>query len=383
MAVADSGVDPDDTRFSFWLNPAEKNGQQGVNEDENEFFDDIVGADVASRDGDPEPDTSAKNKDHGTFVAGLVFGGTRSGTFWAPARDRIHLLAIKISGGQSAKPETITGAAVLDAVRYANERAHVVNLSLEKYAEWGALRDQIALAPGTLFVVAAGNRGGDVDTKAAYPAVLGGVNARNVITVGAHDGRGGIASFSNKGATAVDLLAPGCDLESTVLGNTFLRSNGTSAAAPLVSFTAALLYDAGLRKPWEIKQRIVAATDPDPGLHGIVWSEGRLDVAAALDLRKDRIRTTDGRLLRGIVTNPGITIDGTPVQMRRVLKLVPLVRDAAGQHARVALRTDQSLSFRESVTNANSLTIRTEAGTETLALSQVRDFVRRTYEPVN
>lgn len=381
VAVADSGVDPADPRFAFWRNRREAEGTQGVNDDENEYYDDIVGADVASRDGDPAPDAASKQKDHGTFVAGLVFGGTRGGAFWAPARDRIRLLAVKLSGGAGVSADTITGAAVLDAVRYANERAPIVNLSLEKYAEWGALRDQIALAPGTLFVVAAGNRGGDVYTSAVYPAALGGENARNVVTVGAHDGAGALAAFSNRSGKAVDLLAPGCDLESTVVGDGVYRSSGTSAAAPLVSFTAALLYDAGLRKPWEIKQRLVVATDPDPRLRGVVWSEGRLDVAAALDVRQDRIRTTDGRVLRGTVTNPAIRLGGTPVPMRRILKLVPLARDAAGQHARVALRVDQSFEFDDYVVDASSLTIHNDAGNQTLGLGEIRDFVRRVFEP--
>lgn len=381
ISVADSGVDPADVRFAFWSNHREREGEPGVNDDDNEYYDDVAGADVASHDGDPAPDATAKQRDHGTFVAGLAFGGTRGGALWAPSHERIRLLPVKLSGGPGVPVDAITGAAVLDAVRYANERAPIVNLSLEKYAEWGSLREWIALSPGTLFVVAAGNRGADVYTSAVYPAALGGESARNVVTVGAHDGSGAIATFSNRSAAAVDVLAPGCDLESTRAGGGSMRASGTSAAAPLVSYAAALLYDAGLRRPAEIKQRLVVAADSDPKLRGVVWSEGRLDIAAALDLRHDRIRTTDGRVLRGIVTNPAIRLGDTNVPLRRILKLVPLAPGAAGQRARIALRVDQAIEFDEYLVNATSLTIRTASGTETLPLAEIRDFVRRTLQP--
>src|SRR5690606_8387371 len=106
-----------------------------------------------------------------------------------------------------------TSAGVASGFAWAGSRnLPVVNASLGGGGYSQLMRDAIEAAPNTLFVVAAGNDGRNVDMTPAYPCAY---PSPNVLCVAAIDDRGELAGFSNRGAASVDVGAPGVQITST------------------------------------------------------------------------------------------------------------------------------------------------------------------------
>jgi PKD repeat protein len=180
---------------------------------------------------------------------------------------------------------TIDGAiACLDFAR--THGANVVN------ASWGtttftsqALHDSIASLrdAGIMFVAAAGNSAADNDVTPLYPASYSDLD--NIIAVAATDESDNLASFSDYGATNVDLGAPGAQIGSCWNGSDsdYEYDDGTSMAAAMVS-GAVVVMEAHFRGEsyQQIKQQILANVDSRPGLQGKCLSGGRLNLYKAL-----------------------------------------------------------------------------------------------------
>jgi len=94
----------------------------------------------------------------------------------------------------------------------------------------------------------------------AYPAAS--PNA-NILTVAAIDQFGRLSSFSNYGATSVDIAAPGENIVSTVPGG-YGISGGTSMAAPHAVGVAALALSAlsGTPTPTALRARVMSTGQP-------------------------------------------------------------------------------------------------------------------------
>src|SRR5262249_279268 len=135
-------------------------------------------------------------------------------------------------------------------------------------------------AEGMLFVAAAGNNGVDNDTALTYPASY---NLDNIIAVAATDHNDALASFSNYGATTVDLAAPGVDILSTTPGNTYSTYSGTSMATPHVAGVAALAWGVAPTATYQqVRDALFAGADPVPALNGRPLTGRRLNAFGTL-----------------------------------------------------------------------------------------------------
>ena len=210
VAVVDTGVayDHPDLSPNIWTNPNESGGgkeSNGVDDDGNGRIDDWRGWDFVSSDNDPRD----FNK-HGSHVAGTIGGRGNNAQGITGVNWQVGLMPLRACDANGS----CTSAGIVSAFAYAGAMgAKVANASFGSAGFSQAQLDAINGAPGTLFVVAAGNEGNNNDVSPRYPCNYA---AANVVCVAATDQNDGLASFSNYGATAVDLAAPGVSILSTV-----------------------------------------------------------------------------------------------------------------------------------------------------------------------
>jgi thermitase len=222
---------------------------------------------------------------HGTHVAGTV-AAAENGLGAVGVAPEAGVIPLRVLGADGSG----WGSDVAAAFDWAGDRGvRIVNASLGSDGITTAERLAIREHPGTLYVVAAGNDGESVDTTPHYPCAY---TEANVLCVGATNSHDEIASFSNYGANAVDLFAPGVDIASTYpmglgsyLDDGYTMMDGTSMATPHVAGAAALVaaHHPGFGAA-QIRAALMEGADLRPGLTGKAQVGGRLNAAAALGI---------------------------------------------------------------------------------------------------
>ncbi|MFO8006548.1 MAG: S8 family serine peptidase [Candidatus Brocadiia bacterium] len=303
VAVADTGVDynHEDLADNMWVNVAEYSGAANVDDDGNGFVDDIYGFDFydysgTGGDGDPMDENG-----HGTHVAGTIGAVANNGVGVAGVNWNASIMALRFLGPAGDGDYVDAGLAVNYATMMKQEyddgsgdgtagaNVRVVNHSWRGYLDDVFLRNAMwanNTARQILHVCAAGNEANDNDGLfAATPASY---DLNNVISVAATDRFDEVASFSNFGRESVDLAAPGVAILSTlppgVTGQSYGVFDGTSMASPHVAgaATLALSYFPGATMQ-QVRGAILGSAQRLPSLQGMVATEGRLDVRAALE----------------------------------------------------------------------------------------------------
>ena len=339
VAILDSGVPQNDSRFAFWKNAAEATGNDWVDDDGNHFIDDVIGTDMLRRFGYPADDvTGEKRQSHGTHVAGIATCRVSSERHRKDIDDRAELMILKVADANGViVPDAVTNA-IAYAMKYG---AHVVNMSFEGGYSL-AVETFIQTADEILFVAAAGNgndRGGlDLEQRQIYPARYG-AQLQNVISVAAHDAALGLACFSNYGEGVVDIAAPGTAIRSTtVVGKGAL--SGTSQAAPLVTLAAALLRSRGVTNPATIRARIVDSADFVPELRYKVSADGVLNIRKALAIEYDIVRLKNGEVIFGTIPDrdSAIVVPDPEIRLESIRRLVASYSDEAGRSCKVVMK---------------------------------------------
>lgn len=272
VAIIDSGTDINHIALKdyIWVNPGEIAGNN-TDDDNNGYIDDVNGWNFAN-----DNNLVQDGYGHGTHVAGIV-----------ASYGAVKIMTLKF---QNDSGIGYTG----DAIRSINYIINMkVNFGIDVVAinnSWGGttgysslLNDAIKRAndANIVFVVSAGNSGSNNDLVPRYPSSYPQANIIAVAAVG-YDNQT-LAGFSNYGKNSVDLGAKGTAVYSTLPGNRFGYSSGTSMAAPQVTGAiAALCRKYGSLVVEDIRMRIFSSVDKSVGLADKVSSGGSLNVGRAL-----------------------------------------------------------------------------------------------------
>lgn len=239
---------------------------------------------------------SSDQQGHGTHIAGIAAG---RGLVVSIDQDRMNralgtapaanLLIAKVCDKNGFCLEGDILAGIEWAV---TQGANVINMSLgagtfQDFCDTDPLAEKVnwAVSQGVSVIVAAGNTGEDGE-GISTPGC-----ASSAITVGAvddDDARPAWSSFGN----GIDVVAPGATVYSvypcSLLGMCpalgYVRGEGTSVAAPLVSGVVALLLQHAPELTPEQIRTVLRATAKDLGAMGfdIFYGYGLIDTSAAL-----------------------------------------------------------------------------------------------------
>ena len=225
---------------------------------------------------------------HGTHVAGTIGASGNDGIGVVGVNWTTRLMGIKFldATGSGSIADAIHAIRFAVKTKEAFAATHGADIRILSNS-WGgpgfsqALLDEVnaANAADMLFVAAAGNNGYSNDLFSFYPASY---DAPNVVSVAATTNTDDLAWFSNYGTSSVHLGAPGVDILSTTIGNTYAFSSGTSMAAPHVSGAAALVLSRCDLDTAGVRDALIGSVESAPALATRTITGGRLDVNSAM-----------------------------------------------------------------------------------------------------
>jgi subtilisin-like proprotein convertase family protein len=294
VGVIDEGIDFNhpDLAENIWTNPFD--GVDGIDNDSNGRIDDIHGWDFFQDnntvyDGAPgDNDTDA----HGTHVAGTIGGKGGNGQGVAGVNWNVTMISGKFLG-----PNGGSTAAAAQAVDYFTDLKTRHNMNIVATSNsWGGGGDSLVLRQAInraakqniLFIAAAGNSATNNDSSPHFPSNYSSLidagsetaaSYEAVISVASIALDGSLSSFSNFGATSVDIGAPGSAIPSTTPNNTYSTFNGTSMATPHVTGAAAMFKAMNPNATaLEIRNAILTQGIPTSSLAGKTSTGNRLNI---------------------------------------------------------------------------------------------------------
>ncbi|GAA4356484.1 S8 family serine peptidase [Kangiella marina] len=281
VGVIDTGIDytHPDLAGNMWVNPNEIPGNN-LDDDGNGYIDDVHGISAINDNGDPM-DTG----EHGTHVAGTVGATGNNGEGVVGVNWQTDMVGCSFLGQN--------GGTLADGVECINYMVDLKNRGTNVRVlnnSWGGggfsqtMKDAITAANNAdmIFVAAAGNSARDNDITDNFPSNY---DVPNVLAIASTTINDDMSSFSQWGATTVDMGAPGSSILSTLPGNRYGIFSGTSMATPHVAGAAALILAANPSLTTaQVKEILMTSGDPIPALDGLTVSGRRLNVENAMNM---------------------------------------------------------------------------------------------------
>lgn len=256
VAVIDSGLDCShpDLLPSLWINTQEIPANS-IDDDGNGYADDYYGYDFAVDTGDV-----VDSGEHGTHVSGTIAAAASNSIGVVGVNPLARIMALK----GSTDGDTFSSDVIIEAIQYAtmmkNRGVNVVAINASfggggsNSVERAAI--QAAGNAGIVFCAAAGNSTLNHDSTADYPSSY---RLPNMIVIAASTSSDTMASFSDYGASTVDLAAPGANILSTVPAtvSSSVSVGSSSYAATRMTYSgltsgtgiSGVLYDCGFGFP--------------------------------------------------------------------------------------------------------------------------------------
>lgn len=279
VGVIDTGIQYDhpDLVNNMWMNPGEIPGN-GIDDDGNGWVDDIYGIDTVNHDSDPYDDQG-----HGTHVSGTIGAEGNNSIGVVGVNHDVSLVGCKFlaSDGFGSTDGAIACIGYMVQLKRDGINIKALNNSWGGGGFSGALEEAIQAAADEdiLFVAAAGNDGVNNDLDPHYPSSY---ELDNVLAVASTNHNDGDSGYSY-GLVSVDMGAPGTDIASTYVNDSYVYASGTSMATPHVAGAAALVWSVNpTLSAVEVKDLLMATGDDNTFLTGKTVSGKRLNVYNAL-----------------------------------------------------------------------------------------------------
>jgi subtilisin family serine protease len=355
VGVIDEGIDVShpDLAANMWQNPFDP--VDGIDNDKNGYVDDVRGWDFHNNDATVY-DGGTGDK-HGTHVAGTIGAVGGNGIGVAGVAWEVTMISGKFLGPNGG----YTSNAV-KAVNYFTDLKVRHGLDIVATSNsWGgggysqSLHDAIirAAKQDILFIAAAGNNATDNDTTIRYPSAYDTTKATSTQTKASYDAviavasitnSGALSSFSNFGATTVELGAPGSNVTSTLPKNTYGAYSGTSMATPHVTGAAVLAAASYGHEGAALRTKLLASTAATASLTGKTMTGGRLDVTGyAVTDRPPSVALTAPAAGSALATNAATTLSATATDDLGVTQVTFYATPVGGSAQLVA--TDASAPY--------------------------------------
>lgn len=201
---------------------------------------------------------------HGTNVAGVVAG---SQTGVCPDVQLIPLKVANDRGGLALgdlsesldyiialSRSELSGKNIIINLSYNSGWSYSPNSEFEEYFDiiLSSLETE-----GIIFVSSSGNDGQDIDLRYVYPTSN---ENPNYLAAGSINSAGQLSYFSNYGETTVEIAAPGSEIQTTGINESYTSVSGTSFSSPFAAGIAALIWsiDPSLEY-WEVRNLVINA----------------------------------------------------------------------------------------------------------------------------